>query len=358
MNPLKVLVVDDSAVARRLLTDTIAADPGLKVIGTAADGTAALKSLKELAPDIITLDVEMPGLSGIDTVREVRKQNPHIPIIMFSSLTEIGSTATLEALTAGASDYVTKPTGTANVMESKERIKKDLITKIKALCSKPNALKKPTIKPVRLAKFTKPKATEFSIVAIGCSTGGPTALAEIIPHIPANFSLPVVITQHMPPVFTKSLATRLSQLSKIKVVEAEEGMPLEAGKVYIAPGDFHLELKKVDGKVVLHTHKGAQENSCRPAVDVMFRSIPSVYGGKVLGVILTGMGQDGMLGAKLLAEHGGSILVQDEETSVVWGMPGAVVTEGLADEILPLKQIAAEIVAKVSTGRSALKGGR
>lgn len=358
MNQLKVLVVDDSAIARRLLTDTIAADPGLKVVGTAADGTAALKGLKELAPDIITLDVEMPGLSGIDTVKELRKQNPHIPIIMFSSLTEIGSTATLEALTAGASDYVTKPTGTANVIESKERIKKDLITKIKALCKRSVVQGKTPLKATQPPKIFRVKATEFSIVAIGCSTGGPTALAEIIPNIPATFNLPIIITQHMPPVFTKSLAARLSQLSKLQVVEASDGMPIEPGKVYVAPGDFHLELKKVDGKVIVHTHKGAQENSCRPAVDVMFRSLPAVYGGKVLAVILTGMGQDGMLGAKQLAEHGASILIQDEETSVVWGMPGAVAAEGLADAVIPLKQIANEILTRSAPSRSLTRGGR
>ncbi len=347
---LKVLIVDDSAVARKLLSETIAADPTMKVIGSVGDGHSAVRSIKELAPDIITLDVEMPGISGIETVKEIRKLDPRIPIIMFSALTEIGSKATLEALTAGASDYVTKPTGSANLTESKERITKDLLTKIKALCKKNSVNTQPSkqIKPTLTLRTKRPKATQIQIIAIGSSTGGPNALMQVITQLPQNFPLPVLVTQHMPPVFTSSLAARLSQQAKLPVVEAADGMEVVGGKVFIAPGDFHLEVKRKQDKIVIHTHKGAQENSCRPAVDVMFRSLPYVYGGKVLATVLTGMGQDGMLGAKFLTDYGATVIAQDEQTSVVWGMPGAVVSEGLADFVLPLSGIAPEILRLTS----------
>ena len=363
MNQLKVLIVDDSAVARRLLSDTISADPTLKVVGTAVDGQSALRQLEQLKPDIITLDVEMPGLSGIDTVKEIRKLSARIPIIMFSSLTELGSVATLEALTAGASDYVTKPTGAANLAESKERITRDLVSKIKVLCKLPGSSS--TTKTIPLLKSQlnrgatgRIKEQEFQIIAIGCSTGGPTALAEIIPMLPGNFPIPVVITQHMPPVFTKSLANRLAQLSKLSVCEAADGMQIKPGNVYIAPGDLHLEVRKSDRGVILYTHKGPLENSCRPAVDVMFRSLPEIYGGRILGVILTGMGQDGLLGARRIVDAGGTIVAQDEPTSVVWGMPGAVVNDGLTDCILPLKSIAADVVSRINSPIGANKGTR
>ncbi len=362
MRRIRVLVVDDAVVVRRLVTDVLAADPEIEVVGVAANGRIALQKIAQLAPDIITLDIEMPEMDGLTTVTEIRKTWKTLPIIMFSTLTERGAQATMEALARGATDYVTKPANVGSVTIAQQRIRDDLIPRIKSLCvgvlpAAPRAsiadqLAKvagtPPPRPLRPAPTGPPQS--ISIVAIGCSTGGPNALIEILPKLPADFPLPIVITQHMPPMFTKFLADRLSAMSKLSVREATEGAVIAPGVAWIAPGDHHLVLKTVGGRVIATLTKGPPENSCRPAVDVMMRSVVECYGPRVLSVILTGMGQDGLRGSEAVHDAGGSVFAQDEATSVVWGMPGFVARAGIASQVLPLDRIAQAIIDRVGTG--------
>jgi two-component system chemotaxis response regulator CheB len=372
MRRIRVLVVDDAVVVRRLVTDVLAADPDLEVVGVAANGRIALQKIAQLAPDLITLDIEMPEMDGLTTVTEIRKTWKTLPIIMFSTLTERGASATMEALARGATDYVTKPANVGSVTIAQQRIRDDLIPRIKSLCAgvlpatpgtTPGAVSgvarisladqlakvvgAPAARPPRPAPAGPLQS--ISIVAIGCSTGGPNALIEIIPKLPADFPLPIVITQHMPPMFTKFLADRLSAISKISVREATEGAVIAPGTAWIAPGDYHMVLKTVGGRIIATLTQGPPENSCRPAVDVMMRSVVECYGPRVLSVILTGMGQDGLRGSEAVHDAGGSVFAQDEATSVVWGMPGFVARAGIASQVLPLDRVAQAIIDRVGT---------
>ncbi|MBT5472130.1 MAG: chemotaxis response regulator protein-glutamate methylesterase [Nitrospina sp.] len=356
MRKIKVLVVDDAVVVRKIVTDTLGSDPELEVIATAANGKIALQKIPLLKPDILTLDIEMPEMDGLETLAEARKLYKDLPIIMFSTLTERGGAKTLEALSLGATDYVTKPANVGSVSVAMQRIRDELIPKIKMFCSKKAGLEAPVAAiPKPVAKTSapvikrparpRPPNQKIDILAIGVSTGGPNALAEFFPTLPADLPVPVVVVQHMPPFFTKLLAERLSAKSPLEIREGKAGEKLEPGHAWIAPGDFHMVLEnKADG-VYLKTNQEPQENSCRPAVDPLFRSVSEIYGPRVLSVIFTGMGQDGMKGCEQVKEKGGYVIVQDEETSVVWGMPGFVARAGLADEILPLNQIGPKIVA-------------
>ena len=345
----RVLLVDDAVVVRKALSVAIAQDKNLEVAGTAVNGRVALVKFPTLKPDIILLDIEMPEMDGLETVRQLRKIDARVPIIMFSTLTEHGASATLEALSLGATDYVTKPSN-VDMTSTIDAISRELIPKIRALCHLPDIQKSvvpafapkfpaPAILPPRPRLFSTPQ-----VVAIGVSTGGPDALARLLPSLPANFPLPVLIAQHMPPIFTSLLAARLSAKSSLPVRECVSGEPLMPGCVVIAPGDFHMVVNRQDGIVLLKTHRGAKENFCRPSVDVLFHSIASVFGARALAVVLTGMGQDGLKGCEALRAAGARVYVQDESSSVVWGMPGFVARNGLADKILPLDQIGAEIV--------------
>jgi len=345
----RVLLVDDAVVVRKTLSVAIAQDKDLEVAGTAVNGRVALVKFPALKPDIVLLDIEMPEMDGLETVRELRKIDARVPIIMFSTLTEHGASATLEALSLGATDYVTKPSN-VDMTSTIEAISRELIPKIRALCHLPDVPKSilpqslqgvpaPGIFPSRPRLLTPPQ-----VVAIGVSTGGPDALARVLPSLPANFPLPVLIAQHMPPIFTSLLAARLTAKCALPVRECVSGEPLMPGCVLIAPGDFHMVVSRQDGIVLLKTHRGAKENFCRPSVDVLFHSIASVFGARALAVVLTGMGQDGLRGCQALRVAGARIFVQDEASSVVWGMPGFVARNGLADKILPLDQIGAEIV--------------
>jgi len=362
MRRIRVLVVDDAVVVRRLVTDVLAADPEIEVVGIAANGRIALQKIAQLAPDLVTLDVEMPEMDGLTAIVEIRKTWKTLPVIMFSTLTERGAQSTMEALARGATDYVTKPANVGSVTVAQQRVRDDLIPRIKSLCAgvlpvapaAPRAsiadqLAKvagtPPPRPPRPAPTGPPAGV--SIVAIGCSTGGPNALIEILPKLPADFPLPIVITQHMPPMFTKFLADRLSVMSKLAVREAEEGAVITPGVAWIAPGDHHLVLKTVGGRIIATLTQGPPENSCRPAVDVMLRSVVECYGSRVLSVILTGMGQDGLRGSEAVHDAGGSVFAQDEASSVVWGMPGFVARSGIASEVLPLDRIAQAIIDRV-----------
>ncbi len=350
MNRIKVLVVDDSPILRKLITQALREDREIEVVGTASNGKEAVEKAPRLRPDVITLDIEMPIMDGLTALEKLRRIYPKARVIMFSSLTEKGAKETIKALSLGAFDFVTKPS-TRSLTESIKKIQEELIPKIKTAAPRrvPSPIRPPVGRaaPIRPAAPkvpprrvpTRPLVGKKEVVAIGVSTGGPKALAEVIPRLPANFPVPILIVQHMPPIFTAQLAQRLDQLSALKVVEAGEGNPLAPGKVFIAPGDFHMEVKVRGGAKVIHLHKGPPENSCRPAVDVLFRSVAQVFGGKSVGVILTGMGHDGLAGAKLMKEQGALIIAQDEATSVVYGMPRAVVEAGLADYVLPLGEI-------------------
>jgi two-component system chemotaxis response regulator CheB len=392
---IRVLVVDDSVVIRRLVSDVLSGDPGIEVVGTAPNGKLALTKLAQLAPDLLTMDIEMPEMDGIAAVRAMRASGSRLPVIMFSTLTERGASATLDALEAGASDYVTKPANVGSVAQSMDQVRAQLIPKIKALLprggtgtpapvgaatsrlapsapgGRPGAAAGPSAagslagslagdpagRPGRPATpSTAPRAkreSPFRLLAVGCSTGGPEALSRFLSAFPAELPVPVVVVQHMPPVFTRQFAGRLDRQHKVKVLEAAGGETLEPGTVYIAPGDYHLELQSRGAAVVTRLQQGPPENFCRPAVDVLFRSAATVFGSDVLGVVLTGMGSDGRRGSEQLVARGSSVVVQDEATSVVWGMPGAVATAGLAEEILPLDDLGAAVLQRLQASRGA-----
>ena len=354
MSRIKVLVVDDSVVVRRLVGDTLAGDPRLDVVGTAANGKVALAKIPQLNPDLLTLDVEMPVMDGLETLREVRRLYPRLPVIMFSTLTERGATTTLDALELGANDYVAKPANVGSVTASMEAIRSELVPKIIALCTRARPVVPPLAAPLpRPADAPAAPAVppRVDVLAIGASTGGPDALSVVLGALPASLPVPVVIVQHMPPVFTKQFADRLNTRCAVKVSEAVPGAPLVPGEVLIAPGDFHMRTRRVAGRVQATLDQGTPENYCRPAVDVLFRSVVEAYGGHVLGVVLTGMGADGARGSAEIVRAGGSVLVQDEATSVVWGMPGAVTAAGLAAKQLPLTGVAPAVLTRLAVGR-------
>lgn len=362
MSRIRVLVVDDAVVVRRLVSDALASDPEIEVVGGAANGRIALAKLDQVNPDVVTLDIEMPELDGLGTLKELRKVRPHLPVIMCSTLTERGGSATLDALALGANDYVTKPTGLSNPAAALARLREQLVPKVKALGARARtqatiatatAGTRTPVKPV-VAPPLAPvgPAGRLDLLAIGVSTGGPNALAELIPALPGDLPVPVVIVQHMPPLFTRLLADRLNAASKLTVREAVDGDVLTPGSVWIAPGDWHMEVARDKAQVVLRTHQGPPENSCRPAVDVLFRSVAALFGGATLGVILTGMGRDGLKGSELIRAAGGRILAQDEASSVVWGMPGYVAGAGLAEAVLPLSEMASAITRRLAVGRS------
>jgi two-component system chemotaxis response regulator CheB len=351
MNPTRIVVVDDSVVIRKLLTDSLSADRSLEVIGTASDGRIALAKIAQLKPDLVTLDIEMPVMNGLETLAALRKLHPKLPVIMFSTLTEHGAAATLEALSLGASDYATKPSNTGKAEVAIERIRTELIPKIKALCG----IAKVTI-PAKSGTRTTSKArpqnnSRVDIVAIGTSTGGPNALAEVLPHIPADFPVPIVVVQHMPPIFTRLLAERLASRSAFPVEEGSSGATLSAAHAWIAPGNFHMKVVRTGLSAHLNLNQDAPENSCRPAVDVLFRSVAKAYGANVLALVMTGMGSDGVLGAQYIRDAGGNVIIQDEPSSVVWGMPGLVHASGLDDACYPLDQLAGEITRRVLHSR-------
>lgn len=365
MPRLRVLVVDDSVVMRRMISVALSRDPDLEVVGVAPHGRVALQKVPQVNPDIITLDVEMPEMDGLETLRELRKTHPKLPVIMFSTQTQKGATATLDALTAGASDYVAKPSNVGSVGEGLQRLEFELIPKIKALCGFPEPVLVPAMRRVAAAPVGSeakpvdgtslprrtarkvPSVKPLEILAIGASTGGPNALTSLFRSFPASFPLPIVLVQHMPPLFTSLLSERLTDISPFKFHEGEEGETLEQGRGYVAPGGKHMVLRREEGKIRIHLNEDPPENSCRPAVDVLFRSVAQAYGSGTLAAVLTGMGCDGMRGCELIRERGGQVIVQDEASSVVWGMPKAVYNAGYADKVLPLDQICGDILRRV-----------
>ena len=358
MCKIRVLIVDDAVVVRRLISDVLSEDPAFEICGVAANGKIALSKIPQVNPDIVILDIEMPEMNGLEALREIRKNYRNLPVIMFSTLTEQGAKTTVEALALGASDYVAKPANVGGVVKAKEVLRNELIPKVKSLCAKAGLQitsspgpAQPAAQSAARKVMPERRSERVDIVVVGVSTGGPNALDRLIPGVPASFPVPILIVQHMPPVFTKSLADRLNTHAKIRVFEAEEGMIPQPACAYLAPGDYHLVLVKEGGQLKIRLNRDPAENSCRPAADVLFRSAASVCRSNVLGVVMTGMGQDGLRGCQAIAEAGGQIIVQDEASSVVWGMPGFVARSGLADKILPLDQLGGEIVRRVSLFR-------
>ncbi len=348
---IHVVLVDDSAVIRGALSRIIEADPEIKIVGSLSNGEMAVSSAQKYKPHIIILDIEMPIMDGLTALPKIQEVSPDSKVIMFSALTNEGASETLKAFALGAVECIVKPSSTQDVGVGSDFQKKILNT-IKCLVpaeerraaeQQTQAPQAATTQPLQKTSFTlyddalsykgKPE-----LIAIGSSTGGPQALFEVLNNF-TGFDVPIVITQHMPATFTKILAEHIQQHTNIPAHEGEEGMALENGHIYVAPGDYHMHLVKDGVQTVIHLDGGPPENFCKPSVDPMFRTALEIYGNKILGVILTGMGNDGLGGGKMLVEKGGRLIAQDEETSVVWGMPGAVAQAGICSEVLPVTGI-------------------
>ena len=349
MKPIRILVVDDSAAVRRLMRLALSDDPELEISGVAANGKIALALLEQNVPDVVTLDIEMPDMDGLSALGVIRERYPRLPVIMFSTLTERGALATLDALSLGASDYVTKPACVSDPSQAIASIRQQLIPRIKSLCHR---FEIPAPRSPICFPGHRPANSSIELLAIGTSTGGPNALAEVLAAFPEDFPIPVVIVQHMPATFTRYLAERLSLLCALSVREAIAGTRLAPGEIWIAPGDYHLTLAGTRSRCYLQLLQTPPENSCRPSVDVLFRSAAHIFREGLLAVVLTGMGQDGLRGSETIGSLGGKVWAQDEATSVVWGMPGFVVQRGLAQRVLPLNLVGPEMVSTVVHSRT------
>jgi two-component system chemotaxis response regulator CheB len=360
MDPIRVMVVDDSVIIRKIVRDALSAEPGIEVVGTARNGRLALAKIDQLKPDLITMDIEMPEVNGIEAVRAIRVRHRSLPIIMFCAATDRGATAALDALAVGADDYVPKPADVGGVVQATARIREQLVPRIKGLTGRTGLVTGP---PGPTSPLVRPSARPWrrvpdeppALLVIASSTGGPEALTTVLPALPASLPVPVLLVQHMPPVFTRQFAARLDRLCALKVREATDGAALAPGEVHVAPGDHHLTVRGVSQRARLALDQAPPENFCRPSADRLFRSASTAFGGAVLAVVLTGMGSDGRAGAEQIRAAGGVVLAQDEATSVVWGMPGTIVEAGLADEVVPLGQMAEAILRRTAAvGRRAV----
>lgn len=355
MGKARVLVVDDSAFMRKAISLMLESDPEIEVVGMASNGEDGIELNQKLKPDVITLDIEMPRMDGLTALRRIMTENP-TPVMMISSLTTEGAEATLEALSLGAVDFI--PKQLSFVALDIVKIKEELLAKIKHIAQhKPRFSKlaagairatAPKIKPGGIATMSsfsgKKSLKKFNIVAIGTSTGGPPALQAVLPLLPKNFPVPVTVVQHMPATFTKSLADRLDGISNVHVKEAEHGERLQPGVAYIAPGGKHMLVKGRPGNAEIVLSDEPRDTLHRPAVNVMVKSVADAYGSAVLGVIMTGMGNDGLEGIRQVKKNGGTAFAQNMETCVVYGMPRAIVDDGLADKVIAIENMAAEIV--------------
>lgn len=341
---IKVLIVDDSAFMRQVLSDIINNDTNLTVVATARNGEDALEKTNKLKPDVITLDVEMPVMDGLETLDAIMSNNP-LPIIMLSSFTKEGADLTVKALEKGAIDFITKPSHLDIA-----KVKHQLINKIK-IAAKVNVKKNKLLTsqpPTKIEAENYQKQCSTSeikqIILIGTSTGGPRALQEVIPHLPANLPAPVLVVQHMPPGFTKSLANRLNSISAIEVKEAEHGELIQTGKVYIAPGDYHLETDNSNGCLTVNLTKSPPNSGHRPSVNVMMQAVCERFSGLIVGVIMTGMGSDGTEGFKLIKAKMGRTVAEAESTCVVYGMPKSAIKANVVDKVVPLNEISNTII--------------
>lgn len=351
--PISVLVVDDSAFMRMAITKMLEAEPGIVVIGTARNGEEAVQKAQQLHPNVVTMDVEMPGMGGLEAVREITALSD-VPIIMVSALTQQGAETTFRALELGAVDFIPKPDAAyVNISD----VARDLIAKVRVFARRAPAKRLPVRPKVALPPIAEqpaqpgPRGDGFECVAIGTSTGGPVALSRIIPALPKNFPLPIVIVQHMPPGFTRPLAERLNASSQITVVEGSDGMILRAGEAVIAPAGRQLHTRRMYGsdKVEIALADDDGRSLHVPSVDVMTASVAETYGAGTLAAILTGMGQDGVVGLRKVKDRGGFVVGQDATTSVVYGMPRAAAQAGLVDRVLPLDAIASALCELTNT---------
>lgn len=360
--PLRALVVDDSALYRKIVRSVLEEIPGVEVVGTAVNGRMALEKIDALAPDLITLDLEMPLLDGLGLLRELRSRKTEVQAIMVSALTAEGARATNKALQLGAFDFVLKPTG-GNLDVNKEQLRVDLLPKIEACRTASRPLvgrthsagntavaERPDNSIGRMCAAVRSICEKPAIVGIGISTGGPAALTKMLPLLPANYPVPIVIVQHMPPMFTKSLADDLNQLCQLEVDEASNRVAIKPGQIWIAPGGSQMRVAKLMGKTVLQITDAPPERNCKPSVDYLFRSIAQHFGGRAAGAILTGMGDDGLAGCLLLKKQGARIIAQDETSCVVYGMPRAIVDAGIADDVVPLDRVASHLMEVVGLG--------
>jgi two-component system chemotaxis response regulator CheB len=344
MRPRRLLIVDASAVIRQRLSVALAAAPAIDVVGSAASGRSALMKLPLLRPDVVALDADLPGTDSLDTLAAIRLASPRLPVVLLSTSAPRAAAATVDALSQGANDYVMKPEAAVPSDDAIGQLCAHLLSRIDQCC--------PGASESRPAGVTQPNASvaadaRIDVVAIGISTGGPGALMELMPAFAADFPVPILIVQHMPPMFTKLLGERLASRARIKVAEGTASCLIEPGHAWIAPGGFHMAIERDHRGVRLTTNQAPPENSCRPSVDVLFRSVAEVYGRHALAIVMTGMGQDGLRGCQRVHAAGGHVFAQDESSSVVWGMPGVVARAGLADQIVPLKALGAAIVERV-----------
>lgn len=365
MKPIRMVVIDDSKAVRKIITAAVESDPDIQIVGEAGNGQEGYELVRQVRPDVVSVDVEMPVMDGLDCVSHIRQFDRAVPIIMFSAFTKAGSRAVMEALARGATDYQLKPTGVDGYTDAIARLRTELVPKIRALgrtASSASATPAPAAPtapaaeaqaaPAAPKRPARPRTRKsLEAVVLASSTGGPSALEVLLSGIDRSFELPILIVQHIPPMFSAILAERLNTSCPLTVVEAENGMKVKPKTVYIAPGGLHMRVKRADREITITTDDAAPVNSCRPAADVLFQSAAPVWHDAVLGVVLTGMGQDGLNGARDLVNEGAEVIVQDEASSVVWGMPGFVHRAGLAAETLPLPEIAGAISRLAAPGR-------
>ena len=358
---LRIMVVDDTVVYRKIVSDVLLELPDVEVVGTAHNGKAALLKIKTLKPDLLTLDIEMPEINGLEVLQQLQTEAPEVGAIMLSTLTQQGGAMTMRALELGAFDFIPKPQS-GTMADNKKAVKEALGPMLKAFARcrqiksrlsvlpKTQTAQRPAPRPLaRPAAAIAGRAESASIIAIGISTGGPNALSQMLPKIPGDIGVPIVIVQHMPPLFTQSLANSLNNKCELAVREATNGEPLLPNVVYIAPGGKQMKIVAGadGGRKIIQITDDPPENSCKPSVDYLFRSIAQHYVGRATGVIMTGMGSDGTEGLKLMKKNGAAVIAQDESSCVVFGMPKEPVESGLADVVAPLDYIAAEIVKTV-----------
>lgn len=367
-DPIRVLIVDDMVTYRKIVSDVLASLPGVEVVGTAANGKIALQKIEQLRPDLLTLDLEMPEIDGLDVLRHLKQTGSDVRAIMLSGATAQGAKSTMTALELGAFDFVLKPTSDT-IEKNKELLHHELGLKIQAFARSkrihtilhapgPTPHHAPTQPLPSKENDAAPRTRhpfEFNIcrpevVALGISTGGPASLIRMLPQLPANLGVPILIVQHMPPMFTKSLADDLDHRCALRVCEASDGQPVIPGHILIAPGGKQMKVERVDGHIVVKITDDPPENSCKPSVDYLFRSVNKVCGRNAIGVIMTGMGNDGARGCREMKQQGAMIIAQNEATCVVFGMPKGPIDEGIANIVAPLDGIAAEIVRMVGKG--------
>ena len=375
---LRILVADDSPVMRGIIRTLFTMHgenrrselPAMELCGEARDGVECVEMVSLLQPDVLLLDLEMPRLHGLGVLDRLRAESPGLPVIMCSAYTELGARATVDALARGAADYVMKPSAQSDFVSAMRVLSEQLLPKIAALADgrsrrrhRGSSERQRAAAEAVDARHTVDSVTPARVeaIVIGVSTGGPLALEMMLPMLPADLPVPVLIVQHMPKLFTGALAERLNRCCSLRVKEAYEGAVMEPGMVWLAPGDMHMEVEsgrgsrggpEVHGRVQIYLHRGQPVNYCRPSVDTLFHSAAQVYGAGTLAVVMTGMGADGLAGAWSVHEAGGTVLTQDEASSVVWGMPGRVTQTGIASATLPLMSMGEELARRAWKGRS------